>query len=366
MSFRIDLRTKDGVPIYLLVVNDQITLNFDRSDSSLIKKADSLGARFVQLIRHGKLFELLHSFVRGANPEHLKRHHGTEDDLNTTHYHFRFDEDVNPELLEQFLTHVLSAQEASSDAKNVFITAAEADAILDNFTIFYTDFKGSPIEKESLQERRLTTEEKESLFKHAKADRNGILSKRDLEELEQAGFPIAELSQPAVLDSDTLNELGGILPHILLLSSMIDNLSKIKSLEHLKSESVDNHSAVDQDDTATFSGLKAGFLNTSLNSNPTAVVVKPSVKPEFNPESVVAKANSGQTEAAPFAGLKAGFLNSSAKLSDLAAVVKPTAPKVESNIENVLPGLKAGFFNTNPDPTPVSAIDIQRTSLKRP
>lgn len=194
MSFRIDLPPKEGIFIYLVVINDVINVNFQPSDPLRKDLADSMRTRFVHLLSEQGALQHEQLMVRGNDSEHVKRHHGVQNEINVMHMHYSFDEDVSPQLLQHFFDQLLKAQQSCGG--DIFIDESEAREIVRSFTDFYANFKGTKLERDFLEERQLTPEEKQSLVQLAKKEPRSHLSKRDLGELEQCGFTAAEIPKP--------------------------------------------------------------------------------------------------------------------------------------------------------------------------
>ena len=153
---------------------------------------------FGHLVSH---FELDHQeeFVRGEDPEHIKRHHGSSSEISVPHQHFSFDRDVTPTMLKQFLEGILKGQtDHQTDQQYQFIDEETVKEVLKKFAYFYSDFNGSSLQQQFMEERQLTRSEKESLVKHAKND-TGVLGTSDKKELEVCGFDTSEIKpQPRV------------------------------------------------------------------------------------------------------------------------------------------------------------------------
>lgn len=224
MSFRIDLSSKKGVHIYLVVINDQINVNFEPSAPSNQYQAQEMRSKFSHLISAHASLEHLQPMVRGEDAEHVKRHHGVKEETQVMHMHYSFDQDVTPELLEHFFKQLLAAQKSPDHPDDQFISELEVKDIIKNFTRFYADFKGSQLEKEFLEERQLTKQEKDSLVKHAKQQMTSHLSKRDVGELERCGFTASEIPKPSAQPVQNSRELS-ISDLQLLMALMAQNKS---------------------------------------------------------------------------------------------------------------------------------------------
>ena len=192
MSFRIDLGQKDGVGVFLVVVRDQIKINFaPKSDAKTDEaKAYQVRADFGHLLEH---FEMDHrsNMVRGEDNEHVKRHHGVQQETNIPHQHISFDRDVNPTMLAEFLAGLIQAQkDHSKDKQYQFFDARTAKDVQHAFTQFYAEFYGSSLQKECLLDCRLTKAEALSLADHATKPMSGTLSATDVSELSSLGLTV--------------------------------------------------------------------------------------------------------------------------------------------------------------------------------
>ena len=203
MSFRIDLSTKNGVNIFLVVVRNTINMNFVPCDDSTSKDVTYIErSYFVHLLKHFKLKQS-EVMVRGEDPEHVKRHHGYAGETEITHAHSAFDQDVTPQILTQFLQGILQAQkEHSAEGEYQFIDDATAARVLEAFTVFHREFTGSAIQEQFLEERQLTKEEKDSLMHHS-ID-SGFIAKTDKPELQRCGFDTDKV-KPVIAPS--MNEI---------------------------------------------------------------------------------------------------------------------------------------------------------------
>ncbi|WP_454781108.1 hypothetical protein [Legionella sp. WA2022007384] len=207
MSFRIDLASKEGVAIYLVVINNMINVNFETADPSKKELAQEIRGRFTHLLSAHASLEHEQEIVRGEDAEHVKRHHGIKEETKIMHMHYSFDQDVTPELLEHFFDQLLIAQKSPAHTRDQFVTQDQVNEILKNFGIFYSEFKGSKLEKEFLKERELTREEKDSLIQHAKQDTTGSLSRKDVGELEECGFSESEIPKPRKPEENIQNSM---------------------------------------------------------------------------------------------------------------------------------------------------------------
>jgi hypothetical protein len=197
MSFRIDLSPKEGIFIYLVVINDQINVNFEESDSSNKILAAQMRDKFTHLLYAHASLEHRQPVVRGEDAEHVKRHHVITEETQQIHMHYSFDQDVTPQLLQHFFSQLLLAQTSPDHYDDEFVTENEVNEILQAFGTFYADFKGSKFEKEFLEERALTKQEKDSLVEQAKQNPRDHLSKRDVSELKKCGFTSTEIPKPS-------------------------------------------------------------------------------------------------------------------------------------------------------------------------
>src|SRR5580704_11221499 len=110
MSFRADIGYKDGIHLSLVVVRDQINILFTPVDNSADNLQPMIMREYFTLLTN--LFKLDHeqSYVRGADAEHLKRHHVYSEEGDITHLHINFDKNVTPKILKQFLEKILKHQ----------------------------------------------------------------------------------------------------------------------------------------------------------------------------------------------------------------------------------------------------------------
>ena len=207
MSFRINLASKEGVAIYLVVINDVINVNFETADPSKEELAQDMRSRFTHLLSAHASLEHEQEIVRGEDAEHVKRHHGIKEETKIMHVHYSFDQDVTPELLEHFFDQLLTAQKSPAHPSDKFVTQDQVNEILKTFGIFYANFKGSKLEKEFLKERELTREEKDSLIQHAKQDTTGSLSRKDVGELKECGFSESEIPKPRKPEKNIQNSM---------------------------------------------------------------------------------------------------------------------------------------------------------------
>src|SRR5688500_11136719 len=134
--FRIDISRTHHVNIFLVIVRDQININFQPGSSADTREAYIARTNFIQLQNK---FNLPHRrpYVRGADSEHIKRHHGIFAEIENPHRHISFDQDITPTLLAEFLEELLKAQKETSDSQFQFITPEVATYVLFAFTSFY-------------------------------------------------------------------------------------------------------------------------------------------------------------------------------------------------------------------------------------
>jgi hypothetical protein len=224
MSFRIDIATKDGVIVTLVVVRDQINILFSKSNHSVTEELPYLvRENFGHLTSHFKQ-DHQQEFVRGGDSEHIKRHHGSSIETQTPHQHFSFDRDVTPEMLTQFLEGILKGQsDHKTDEQYQFIDVDMVKAVTKRFAYFYSNFYGSSLQKQFMEERQLTQEEKESLVNHAKMD-TGILGISDKEELKLCGFDVDKIApKPTVTNRSGKISLQDLLGFMFLGGGMISS-----------------------------------------------------------------------------------------------------------------------------------------------
>lgn len=195
MSFRIDIGEKEGVVIFLVVVRDQINLYFTPIATATNDLEYVLRDKFVRLVPRLGQMEHRTLPIRGADPEHVKRHHVIYEETKIAHCHVSFDCDVTPEILEEFFSQILNAQKSySNDAKYQFLDEDLARQILLQFATFCFEFNNSSLQKDFLSERILTPEEKKRLASLAQTD-EGEPSTADKQELMDCHIEIPETEQ---------------------------------------------------------------------------------------------------------------------------------------------------------------------------
>lgn len=265
MSFRIDLTTKEGVTIYLVVINDVINVNFETNkqvdpDQHL---AAEMRSRFTHLIDAHASLKYQQEMVRGEDPEHVKRHHSILEETQVMHTHYSFDQEVTPEILDHFFRQLLLGQRHPDHPDDQFVTESHVSDILRTYAQFYDDFKGSELESEFLKERELTRSEKESLVKHAKQDRTGHLSKRDLGELEKCGFTESEIPRP---DKSEPRQRG-IGENINDLELLIQLFGLSLRRSTMQPTFTASRTGFFQQQPTGFAGFQSGFLISKPDSN---------------------------------------------------------------------------------------------------
>ncbi|MCW8471740.1 hypothetical protein OQJ19_13950 [Fluoribacter gormanii] len=272
MSFRIELASKEGIFIYLVVINDVINVNFETADPADKYLAAQMRERFTHLLSAHASLEHLQNMVRGEDAEHIKRHHGIKRETQIVHIHYSFDQDITPELLEHFFNQLIIAQKSPEHPSDQFITEDQVKQMVKTFGIFYAEFKGSKFEKECLKERELTKQEKDSLIQHAKQKTTSHLSKRDVSQLEECGISLSEIPKPSQQpkqDSPApsfrtidINEID-ILAELIRINTQI-RLSGFRSGFF---QSQPNSPAEKPNISTGFGGFKPGFLMTKPNSS---------------------------------------------------------------------------------------------------
>ena len=160
MSFRIDLTSIAGVNLSLTIVNDQININYELNDLANKYVAFDLREQLNVSIRE---FRLSHKsqMVRGEDPEHIKRHHYIAEETKIIHSHISFDQEVSPEILDNFCQNLFRIGLIKSEV---------AETIVKAFTEFSKEFAGSSLQQQCMEARQLTRKELDSLLKHAKRD----------------------------------------------------------------------------------------------------------------------------------------------------------------------------------------------------
>lgn len=106
MSFRIDIAHKDEAIITLVVVRNQINILVTATNQKDRDTPTRVRNNFLRMSDNLTL-DHMQSSIRGADAEHIKRHHGSPEEVNLPHAHVSFDKDVTPELLKQFLEGIL-------------------------------------------------------------------------------------------------------------------------------------------------------------------------------------------------------------------------------------------------------------------
>ncbi|MCL9685647.1 hypothetical protein [Legionella maioricensis] len=176
----------------MVVVRNQINLYFAPGTQTSDEAAITLRGNFHHLLSHFPL-DSQEDAIRGADPEHIKRHHGYEGEVNIVHQHIGFDRDVTPKMLTNFFEGLLKAQKDHHGEKAYqFVDEDAVKNILKKFSIYYNEFVGSPLQKQFLEERELSKEEKESLVRHARQV-DGTLSQSDKKELEACGIDVKNI-----------------------------------------------------------------------------------------------------------------------------------------------------------------------------
>lgn len=208
MSFRIDLATKNGVNIFLVVVRNQININFAENYGVDRGVSLQLQGYFGHLLSH---FSLDHTcnFVRGEDPEHIKRHHGYEGEVRIIHHHVAFDQDVTPPILASFLMGIFLAQVEHHDEDHFqFINLEKVQSVIGAFNIFYAEFVGSSLQTDFLVERQLTEPEAQSLVRDRSVN-GGDFTESDRSEIGNFGIAVPETLEDPV--GDMLSFLGHML-----------------------------------------------------------------------------------------------------------------------------------------------------------
>ncbi|WP_454784037.1 hypothetical protein [Legionella sp. WA2024007413] len=268
MGFRIDLKSKEDVFIYLVVINDVINVNFETADPANKHLAAQVRERFNHLLSEHASLEHLQNMVRGEDAEHIKRHHVVVEETHTPHFHYSFDQEVTPELLKHFFEQLLIAQKSAGHANDQFVTEEEVNTLLKAFGIFYTGFKDSQLEKEFLNERKLTKEEKNSLVQHAKQEKTSHLSKKDVSELTECGFSSSEIPKPTEQpEQDSLNLPFNIssMEEMLLTIRLIGLLTQTSGVRPDLFQSQQQAGPMEagrQNNTTSFMGLRPGFFQS--------------------------------------------------------------------------------------------------------
>ncbi|QBR84458.1 hypothetical protein E3983_08855 [Legionella israelensis] len=216
MSFRADLTVKDGVHIFLVVVRNQININFQLSDiPSKEETPYHIRENFNHLLQHFHLNKEA-NLVRGEDPEHIKRHHIIAEEARIPHTHVGFSEDVTPEMLEEFFKGILRAQkDHTGEDEYQFLDKETIQHILMAYREFYTDFVDSNIQKQFLEERKLTQSEKQSLVRHSQSFFAGTLTSSDKKELKECGIRLPNQSAPENLTLLSLSLLPNMLMQLL-------------------------------------------------------------------------------------------------------------------------------------------------------
>lgn len=189
MSFRIDLVRKDNVDIFLVIIRDQININYRSNLPSSKENIEVVSDNFSFLCARLELEER-EMAIRGANPEHVKRHHVYDEEIDIHHQHMGFNQDVTPNILRKFFKEILRLQKIHAEEQAYqFLDKYIARRVLHAFNLYYQEFTHSALQEQFLEERRLSPDEKKSLAWHA-AQKFGTLSKRDLGELQECGHTI--------------------------------------------------------------------------------------------------------------------------------------------------------------------------------
>jgi hypothetical protein len=232
VSFRVDLCEKSGVSISLLVVRNQIVLIYTPRTSEIPAENEvytNTAYRVREHLRYlGSRCTLDNklNMVRGDDPEHVKRHHGSAMELNIPHTHFSFDRDVDPGILNQFMSELLKAQNIYSGLDEYqFVNINTTMTIVRSFIAFNKEFTGSSLQKQFLEERELTRSEKENLIRHASQKGAGTLMFSEKRELERCGFNAENVTQKEEGKSDAVES-----------TSTLVNLSFHKKKKKLKSD----------------------------------------------------------------------------------------------------------------------------------
>lgn len=182
MPFRIDLDTKKNTHIYLIIINNQINFNFQ---SAVHKEAIQMRNQFKCLMTHFKMANQVSS-VRGEDPEHIKRHHITTEEINIPHLHVGFDESVTPALLSSLFDQIMHAQK-NYGIEHQFITNVIKNNVLLPFEIYYKDFINSKREIECAEERALTNSEQISLITCSRNEKRPLVES-DIKLLNNSGL----------------------------------------------------------------------------------------------------------------------------------------------------------------------------------
>lgn len=198
MSFRIDIARKGNVMIYLVVVRDQITINFEPEDPAYQYDVIDLYSRFSFLYSNMVLNNKVR-FVRGEDSEHIKRHHVYAEEIKVSHEHISFNQEVTPAIFSEFFAEMLRIQKLYPDHNYQFCDQATAAHAVHAFNAYYEEFTNSSLQQQFLEKRELTRAEKISLASRAVLE-NGTLSENDKRELAADGIqPPQVLHRPRPL-----------------------------------------------------------------------------------------------------------------------------------------------------------------------
>lgn len=160
MPFNIELGQFNGTFIKLQVVKNVLTIYFNGNKPELTNVSDNwafLENKFLEEIP-----EFNPTWIRGADPGHIKRSHTHSGEVDIEHFHREFRCEITPSLFEQYLESFYDKQQVFYGMIQYpfFKYEKEIKVIIEKYKIYYSYYNGSEEEKLFNQERRLTSSER--------------------------------------------------------------------------------------------------------------------------------------------------------------------------------------------------------------
>lgn len=173
MPFSIELE-KTGTSVKLEIVKNTISIYFygstEEKNSKTLRAWGEIDGQFLE-----SMPEFNADWIRGPDAPHFKKNHTNEGELEKTHFHREFKEEINPSLLSAYLSlFELQQNKPNLDVAGfVFLAKGDIETIVGRFSSYYEEYKGSRTEELFEEAAQLLPKEEES-YEEALREHNGL------------------------------------------------------------------------------------------------------------------------------------------------------------------------------------------------
>ncbi len=156
MSFEVNVSsTKPSIALQIL--KNTITVYFTDSSEGENSKASHLWSIFEKSTLELLPYNYNKNWFRGSDEYHIKFYHTNPDEIKLDHIHREFYEELTPEVLERYMTGIWEQQTQRKEPYYntvQFFSEEKIKAIVEQFSEYYQNYKGSIEESLNNEEKK--------------------------------------------------------------------------------------------------------------------------------------------------------------------------------------------------------------------